>query len=134
MNATIKSIKGELVIKTEGLDVMSIITKKSDLQKAIAKSKSHQWLIQYSDGKGKNRITGSNQIPSTATQSFVLKAFYQSVKLAVEQMVEFEGVKIDEAIALGNSLIKGNKIVSDSSLVMSSIKDALRYGSQAGVI
>lgn len=134
MKATIKTIKGELVIKTEGLDVMTIISKKSNLQKAIAKSKAHQWLIDYSASKAKNKIVASNQIPSTATQSFVLKAFYQSVKLAVEQMIEFEGLKVDEAITLGNSLIKGNKIVSDSNLVMSSIKDALRYGTQAGVI
>ena len=134
MTATIKTIKGELVIKTEGLDVMTIISKKSDLQKLVAKSKAHQWLIDYSASKAKSKIVASSQIPSTATQSFVVKAFYYSIKHAVELMIEFEGLKVDEAIALGNSLVKGNKIVSDSDCVMSAIKDALRYGTLAGVI
>jgi hypothetical protein len=132
--ATIKTIKGELTIVTEGLHVGTIITKKSDLQKAIATSKAHQWLIIRAASKGKNKIAASNQLPSTETQDFVLYGFYRSIKLAIEQMVEFEGLAINEAIAMGNTLIKGNKIVSDSQLVMESVKDALRYGKLAGVI
>lgn len=130
---TIKSVRGELTIKTGGLDVMSMLTKKSDLQQAIATSKAHKWLIDYSANKGKNKITGSNQIPSTETQSFVLKSFYTSVKMVVENLVEIEGESIELAIHLGNSLILGNPIVGDNQVIMSQISDALRYGRQAGV-
>ena len=132
--ATIKSVKGEFVIKTEGLDVMSIFSKKSDLQAAIAQSKAHQWIIEYSANKKSNKIAGSNQIPSTETQNFVLKAFYISVKSVVENLVEIENLTVDSAINLGNSLLKGNKIVADSQIIMSQIKDALRYGTQSGAI
>ena len=133
-STTIKSIKGEFVIKTEGLDVMSIFSKKSDLQAAIAQSEAHQWIIEYSANKKSNKMAGSNQIPSTETQNFVLKAFYISVKSVVENLVEIENLTVDSAISLGNSLLKGNKFVVDSQIIMSQIKDALRYGTQSGII
>jgi hypothetical protein len=134
MTATIKKVRGEFVIQTEGFQVLTMLTKKSDLQKAITLSEAHKWLIGCAESEKANRITGSNQIPSTATQNFVTKAFYNSVKLAVEQMVELEGLSIINAIAEGNALMKGNRIVSNSDRVMETVKDALRYGKQAGVI
>jgi len=130
----ISTVHGELVIKTGGLDVMSMLTSKSDLREAIANSVAHKWLLEYSASRGKNKIVNSSQLPSTETQSFVLKAFYSNVKNALENLVQIEGLTIGEAIAMANSLAKGNKIVANSDVIMYQIKDALRYGKQAGVI
>lgn len=130
---TIGKSCGEFVIKTEGMHVRTILSKKSDIQKAIKSSKAHQWLVNTAAATPKTTISKSNQLPSTATQSFTLNAFYISVKGVIESLVEFEGINIDTAIACGNSLMLGNPVVGNSYIVIEKVKDALSYGRAAGI-
>jgi len=136
MNASqeikIKKTKDELIVVTKGLQVSSMLTKKSDLQKAIQSSAAHQWVINRAMSKGRNAIANSSQLPSTETQDFVLFSFYKSVKCVVENLVNIEGLNIDEAIALGNTLAKGCKVIVNSKIVHEQVKDALRYGKMSG--
>lgn len=131
----IKVSKGELnIVMPNGMEIFSALTNKKALIKVIKESVAHQWLINDAASLKREKITGSNQIPSTATQSFAVKAFYISCKKVVEMLIEFENVSIDEAIAMGNALVKGNKIVANHDIIMDTIKEALRYGKQAGLI
>lgn len=130
---TIGKSGGEFVIKTEGMWVLTNLTKKSDVQKVIKSSKAHQWLIDDAAKTPKATISKSNQLPTAATQSFVIKAFHVSVKRVIENLVEYEGVDIDAAIAQGNSLMLGNPVVANTDSVISSVKDALSYGRAAGI-
>lgn len=130
---SIGKVSGEFVIKTEGMRVMTTLSKKSDIQKAMKESKAHQWLVKDASNTPKATIAKTSQLPSTQTQSFAVKAFHISVKRVVENLVEFEGIDIDTAIDCGNSLMTGNPVMGNTKSVIESVKDALRYGRSAGM-
>jgi hypothetical protein len=123
----IKTVKGELVVITEGQQLMSGLTKKADLEKALQLSLAHKWLAEKASTTSKFAISHSNQLPTTDSKDFLLTAFYTAVKLVVENLVVIEELPISEAIQAGNSLIKGQKVVSNSFLIHEQIKEALRY-------
>lgn len=120
----IKTVRGNLVVTTEGMHLFSLLTKKADLEKALQTSKAHKWLLDQAINTQPKKLT---QVPSTDTQSFKVKAFYQAVKLVVENLVVIEGMKIDAAVKEGNSLLGGKPVVVDSLIVHSQVKEALRY-------
>lgn len=123
-NYKIKTVRGDLVVITEGMQLMSMLTNKVELDKALQNSLAHKWLLEQA---GKTKPSKLDIIPSTNTSAFKTKAFYHSVKLVVENLVNIEGLDISEAIELGNTLVNGGVILADSQIVHQQIKDALRY-------
>ena len=124
-NYRIKNVKGDLSVLTEGMSMNSMLKKKSDLQLVLNKSLAHKRLLEIAitTKRGSNPLL----MPSTDSSSHLEKAFYLSVKHVTENLILIEGLDIEEAICQGNSLATGNPIVADSPVVMSQIKDAMRY-------
>lgn len=123
-NYKIKTVRGDLVVITEGIQLVSMLTNKVDLDKALQSSLAHKWLLEQAI---KTKPSKLDNVPSTDTETFKTKAFYHSVKLVVENLVNIEGLDISEAIELGNTLVNGGVIVADSPVVHQQIRDALRY-------
>lgn len=103
---------------------MSVLTNKADLEKALQLSIAHKWLLEQAIKAKPSKL---DNVPSTDTLTFKTKAFYSSVKLVVENLVEIDRLSILEACKLGNSLVSGDLIVANSQIVMSQVKDALMY-------
>lgn len=132
-NYKIKSLKSELHVVTEGLEVCSFLSSKKELEQAIQNSLAHKWLVERASNKSKSAISHTNQLPTTDSKDFLLTAFYTAVKVVVENLREIEELSISEAIDAGNSIIKGKKVISNSFVIHEQIKDALRYRTLAGI-
>lgn len=120
----IKTVRGDLVVATKGMELMSMLSKKADLEKALKSSIAHKWLLDLASNTQPHATTN---VPSTDTNTFKTKAYYHTVKMVVENLVQLEGLSITEAIKEGNTLINGGVVVSDHPVITCQIKDALRY-------
>ena len=128
----IKSIKGEFIIVTPGLQVCTMLESKKNVTLALELSNAHKWLVTRATGLGKNKITAINQLPSVDHSNPTANFFYLSVKLVVEQLSVLEGLSIVEACNSGNALLTGFPPITDDMRITESIKDALRYGRALG--
>jgi hypothetical protein len=129
----VKKTKDNLIIVTNGLEVHSSLSSKKDLEQAIQTSLAHKWLVERASNKSKAAISHTNQLLTTDSKDFILMAFYTAVKLVVENLREIDELTITEAIQAGNSLIQGQKVISNSFIIHEQIKDALRYRTLAGI-